>query len=59
VRFEEGTFYLLYGERADRAGTYRYILEIALKISRNTGMKISTPKCKHFTALEYRRSARN
>src|SRR6266480_5878158 len=33
VRFEEGTFYLLYGERKlpIAPGTYRYVLEIALK----------------------------
>ena len=33
VRFEEGTFYLLYGERRlpIAPGTYRYILEVALK----------------------------
>src|SRR5215472_15638098 len=33
VRFEEGTFYLLYGERRlpIAPGTYRYILEIALQ----------------------------
>jgi len=33
VRFEEGTFYLLYGERGLplAPGTYRYILEIALQ----------------------------
>src|SRR5947208_1586818 len=33
VRFEEGTFFLLYGERRlpIAPGTYRYILEIALK----------------------------
>src|SRR5213592_4905156 len=33
VRFEEGTFYLLYGERKlpVAPGTYRYVLEIALK----------------------------
>src|SRR5436309_4871555 len=33
VRFEEGTFYLFYGERRlpIAPGTYRYILEIALK----------------------------
>jgi len=33
VRFEEGTFYLLYGERRLplAPGTYRYILEIALQ----------------------------
>ena len=33
VRFEEGTFYLLYGERRlpIAPGTYRYILEIALE----------------------------
>src|SRR5947199_2793547 len=33
VRFEEGTFYLLYGERSlpIAPGTYRYVLEIALK----------------------------
>src|SRR6516225_7384493 len=33
VRFEEGTFHLLYGERRlpIAPGTYRYILEIALK----------------------------
>ena len=33
VRFEEGTFYLLYGERRlpIAPGTYRYVLEIALK----------------------------
>src|SRR5437899_855082 len=33
VRFEEGTFYLLYGERRlpIAPGTYRYVLEIALQ----------------------------
>ena len=33
VRFEEGTFYLLYGERRlpIAPGTYRYILDVALK----------------------------
>src|SRR5882672_2313426 len=33
VRFEEGTFYLLYGERRlpIAPGTYRYVLEIALR----------------------------
>ena len=33
VRFEEGTFYLLYGERSlpIAPGTYRYVLEIALQ----------------------------
>src|SRR5213083_2294290 len=33
VRFEEGTFYLLYGERKlpIAPGTYRYVLEIALQ----------------------------
>jgi (1->4)-alpha-D-glucan 1-alpha-D-glucosylmutase len=33
VRYEEGTFYLLYGERRlpIAPGTYRYVLEIALK----------------------------
>jgi (1->4)-alpha-D-glucan 1-alpha-D-glucosylmutase len=33
VCFEEGTFYLLYGERRlpIAPGTYRYILEVALK----------------------------
>jgi (1->4)-alpha-D-glucan 1-alpha-D-glucosylmutase len=33
VRFEEGTFYVLYGERRlpIAPGTYRYILEVALK----------------------------
>jgi (1->4)-alpha-D-glucan 1-alpha-D-glucosylmutase len=33
VRFEEGTFYLLYGERRlpIAPGTYRYVLDIALK----------------------------
>jgi (1->4)-alpha-D-glucan 1-alpha-D-glucosylmutase len=33
VRFEEGTFFLLYGERKlpIAPGTYRYVLEIALK----------------------------
>jgi (1->4)-alpha-D-glucan 1-alpha-D-glucosylmutase len=33
VRFEEGTFYLLYGERSlpIAPGTYRYVLEIALE----------------------------
>ena len=33
VRFEEGIFYLLYGERRlpIAPGTYRYVLEIALK----------------------------
>jgi (1->4)-alpha-D-glucan 1-alpha-D-glucosylmutase len=33
VRFEEGTFYLLYGERRlpIAPGTYRFVLEIALK----------------------------
>ncbi|PYL08513.1 MAG: malto-oligosyltrehalose synthase [Verrucomicrobia bacterium] len=33
VRFEEGTFYLLYGERRlpIAPGTYRYILEVALQ----------------------------
>src|SRR5881396_2598583 len=33
VRFEEGTFYLLYGERKlpIAPGTYRYVLEITLK----------------------------
>jgi len=33
VRFEEGTFFLFYGERRLRIapGTYRYVLEIALK----------------------------
>ena len=50
VRFEEGTFYLLYGERRlpIAPGTYRHILEIALKIWRNTRTKISTPNCKAF-----------
>src|SRR5881398_1053814 len=34
VRFEEGTFYLLYGERKlpIAPGTYRYVLQIALRI---------------------------
>src|SRR5207244_8633493 len=34
VRFEEGTFYLLYGERRlpIAPGTYRHVLEIALQI---------------------------
>jgi (1->4)-alpha-D-glucan 1-alpha-D-glucosylmutase len=33
VRFEEGTFYLLYGERSlpIAPGTYRYVLEIAMQ----------------------------
>ena len=33
MRFEEGTFYLLYGERRlpIAPGTYRYVLEIALR----------------------------
>src|SRR5215467_11678758 len=33
VRFEEGTFYVLYGERRlpVAPGTYRYVLEVALK----------------------------
>src|SRR6184192_1987778 len=56
VRFEEGTFYLLYGERRlpIAPGTYRYILEIALK-------KLADQKDQNFyaevqsilTALEY------
>ena len=38
VRFEEGTFYLLYGERRlpIAPGTYRYVLEIALRNLRRT-----------------------
>jgi (1->4)-alpha-D-glucan 1-alpha-D-glucosylmutase len=56
VHFEEGTFYLLYGERRlpIAPGTYRYILEIALK-------NLADQKDKDFyaelqsilTALEY------
>src|SRR6201981_920631 len=56
VRFEEGTFYLLYRERKlpIAPGTYRYILEIALK-------KLANQKDEDFyaelqsilTALEY------
>ena len=56
VCFEEGTFYLLYGERRlpIAPGTYRYILEIALK-------KLADQKDQNFyaevqsilTALEY------
>src|SRR5437764_8791468 len=56
VRFEEGTFYLLYRERKlpIAPGTYRYILQIALK-------KLASQKDEDFyaelqsilTALEY------
>ena len=50
VRFEEGTFYLLYAERRlpIAPGTYRYILEIAFKILSNTRTKIFTPNYKAF-----------
>jgi (1->4)-alpha-D-glucan 1-alpha-D-glucosylmutase len=56
VRFEEGTFYLLYGERSlpIAPGTYRYILEIALQnLSEYRDEDIYAEVQSIFTALEY------
>ena len=56
VRFEEGTFYLLYGERRlpIAPGTYRYILEIALQnLSEYRDEDIYAEVQSILTALEY------
>ena len=56
VRFEEGTFYLIYGERSlpIAPGTYRYILEIALQnLSEYRDEDIYAEVQSIFTALEY------
>jgi Maltooligosyl trehalose synthase len=55
-RFEEGTFYLLYGERRlpIAPGTYRYILEIALQnLSEYRDEDIYAEVQSILTALEY------
>src|SRR6184192_1462776 len=56
VRFEEGTFYLLYGERRlpMAPGTYRYILEIALQnLSEHKEEDFYAELQSILTALEY------
>ena len=56
VRFEEGTFYLLYGERRlpIAPGTYRYILEVALKnLAEYRDEDIYAEVQSILTALEY------
>jgi (1->4)-alpha-D-glucan 1-alpha-D-glucosylmutase len=56
VRFEEGTFYLLYGERRlpIAPGTYRYILQIALQnLSEYRDEDIYAEVQSILTALEY------
>jgi len=56
VRFEEGTFYLLYGERRlpIAPGTYRYVLEIALRnLSEHKEEDFYAELQSILTALEY------
>src|SRR5438309_1202843 len=56
VRFEEGTFYLLYGERRlpVAPGTYRYVLEIALQnLSEHKEEDFYAELQSILTALEY------
>src|SRR4026208_336066 len=56
VRFDEGTFYLLYGERRlpIAPGTYRYILEIALRnLSEHKEEDFYAELQSILTALEY------
>jgi (1->4)-alpha-D-glucan 1-alpha-D-glucosylmutase len=56
VRFEEGTFYLLYGERRlpIAPGTYRYVLEIALQnLSEHKEEEFYAELQSILTALEY------
>ncbi|HJY20652.1 MAG TPA: malto-oligosyltrehalose synthase, partial [Chthoniobacterales bacterium] len=56
VRFEEGTFYLLYGERRlpIAPGTYRYILDVALKnLAEYRGEDFYAEVQSILTALEY------
>jgi (1->4)-alpha-D-glucan 1-alpha-D-glucosylmutase len=56
VRFEEGTFYLLYGERRlpIAPGTYRYVLEIALRnLSEHKEDDFYAELQSILTALEY------
>src|SRR5215470_14147117 len=56
VRFEEGTFYLLYGERRlpIAPGTYRYVLEIALQnLAEHGGEDFYAELQSVLTALEY------
>jgi len=56
VRFEEGTFYLLYGERRlpIAPGTYRYVLEIALQnLADRKGEDFYAELQSILTALEY------
>src|SRR5213594_2213900 len=56
VRFEEGTFYLLYGERRlpIAPGTYRYVLEIALQnLSEHKEEDFYAELQSILTALEY------
>ena len=56
VRFEEGTFYLLYGERRFplAPGTYRYVLEITLQnLADHKNEDYYAQLQSIFTALEY------
>src|SRR5439155_11472741 len=56
VRFEEGTFYLLYGERRlpIASGTYRYLLGIALQnLAEHSGEGFYAELQSVLTALEY------
>jgi len=56
VRFEEGTFYLLYGERRlpIAPGTYRYVLEIALQnLAKHKDEDFYAELQSILTALEY------
>ena len=56
VRFEEGTFYLLYGDRRlpIAPGTYRYVLEIALRnLSEHKEEDFYAELQSILTALEY------
>jgi (1->4)-alpha-D-glucan 1-alpha-D-glucosylmutase len=56
VRFEEGTFYLLYGERRlpIAPGTYRYVLKIALRnLSEHKDEDFYAELQSILTALEY------